>query len=116
MKGFKISFLIMIMVTILLSSCASLATSYIGETLPATSNVDVFYASKDIKKDYKVIGHLITSVNTNVEAAKRTTIKKAKKIGADGVIFSNVDFTGGGDPPNFITSESVKSEVIKYKN
>ncbi|MBB6498832.1 hypothetical protein [Pedobacter cryoconitis] len=116
MKAFKIRSLIVIIVAVLLSSCASLATSYIGETLPATSKLDVFYAAKDIKQDYKVIGHLITSVNTNVEAAKRTTVKKAKEIGADGIIFTNVDFTGGGDPPNFITSESVKSEAIKYKN
>ncbi|KIO78913.1 hypothetical protein TH53_00995 [Pedobacter lusitanus] len=110
MKTLKVNFLIMLVSATILSSCAA-TISYVGDTMTPTTNVDVFYAAKDVKKEYKVIGHLFTQTTVNENKAKQRIIDKAKKIGADGVIIIGVDFTGGSDSTPFL-----KSEAIKYKN
>lgn len=109
MKVFKNNFLLMVITAAIFSSCA-LPTSYIGDTFTPTENVDVFYAAKDVKKDYRVIGHISSQASANENDAKQGIINKAKKIGADGVIILGVDFTGGKDSTPFF-----KSEAIKYK-
>lgn len=87
-------------------SCAP--TSYIGEKLTPTDHIDVFYASKDVKKEYRVIGH-ISLISEPIE--DKTTvqlIKKAKSVGADGIIILGPDFTRGKDVTPFERADAIK--------
>lgn len=108
MRNDKISFLCYLL-PIFLSSCGT--TSYIGNKSNPTSTVDVFYAAKDVKKEYKVIGHISSKTSLNEERAKQRIIERAKSAGADAVIILGIDYTGGKD-----SSPYSKAEAIKYSN
>ena len=76
---------------LLCSSCGALGNlyTYTGEKLPATTSVKTYYAAKDIKQEYRVIGHLaypITAIGDQNEVQNKM-IEKAKAVGADGIIF-----------------------------
>lgn len=92
-----------------LSSC--ITTSYIGDKLVPTNRVDVFYSAKDVKKDYKVIGHISSETGMGEERAKQMIIGKAKIVGADAIIITGIDYTGGED-----SSPYSKAEAIKYND
>ncbi len=67
---------------------------YIGEYYPAKTNVDVYYDESDIEVDYKVMG-LLTNQNCitnqgNDEKIHREMIEKAKKAGADAILFLGI--------------------------
>lgn len=108
MKILKINFLSYLSIVVL-SSCAT--ASYIGDKLVPTNSVDVYYSPKDVKKTYKVIGHISSVKGIRDEQAKQMIIAKAKTVGADAVIISGIDYTGGED-----SSPYSKAEAIKYSN
>ena len=89
-----------------LSACAS--SNYIGDTYPATRNVDVYYATKDVKREYKVIGHISASASVDEKAAKDRIIAKAQMVGADAIIITGLDFTGGKDSVPFNRADAIK--------
>lgn len=91
------------------NACAT--TSYVGDRYTPTQNVDVFYAAKDVKREYKVIGHLSEEVSgfNGEENAKRQIIAKGKEVGADGVIILGFEY-GGTDRDK----QYQKAEAIKY--
>ncbi len=94
----------------LLSSCAGVL--YLGDTLPATTSVNVYYDAKDVKQSYKVIGHLAQTVSgtPNMDAIKEKIIEKAKSIGADGVIFLQIN----AKPGSSNDAETVNADAIKF--
>jgi len=108
MKILKINFLSYLSIVVL-SSCAT--ASYIGDKLVPTNSVDVYYSPKDVKKTYKVIGHISSVKGIRDEQAKQMIIAKAKTVGADAVIILGIDYTGGED-----SSPYSKAEAIKYSN
>ena len=76
-----ISFLIMGM----LAACST--PKYFGKTYTPTSNVDVYLAKEDVKKNYTTMG--TTDVGKgfgSLEAAQQKVIELGKAKGADGVI------------------------------
>jgi hypothetical protein len=85
----KITFLA-ISFCLLLSSCVTV--SYFGDKMPPTSNVDIYYSAHDVKRDYKVIGHL-TCNNLSQTAVKEKLIAYGQKISADAVVISGTDAT-----------------------
>ena len=90
--------------TLLLASCSSI--NYLGDTYPATSKADVYYDAKDVKQDYKVIGHLSMEFSNDSERIKTKLSEKARTLGADGVVI--LQTTGHDD------KETVKADAIKY--
>jgi len=92
----------------LLSSCA--ATSYMGDQHPATSSVDVFYAAKDVKKQYKVIGHIYAPTSQNAEKVKASIIQKAKTVGADAVIILGLAESGATKDDEVVQ----QADAVKY--
>ncbi len=108
----KLGLLASIAVTIvsLLSSCAS--TSYMGDQHPATSSVDVFYAAKDVKKEYKVIGHVYASTSGNAEKVKASILEKAKSVGADAVIILGLADSGATKDDQVVQ----QADAIRYTN
>jgi len=101
--NYRFSFLLLI---VLLSSCVT--TSYMGDRLAPTNQIDVYYAAKDVKKEYKVIGHIATAVALGEEASKQRIITKAKSVGADGVIILGMDYTGGEDSGPYSKAEAIQ--------
>lgn len=105
MKTLKLHHLFII-ASLLLSSCASIG--YLGDKYDATTKTDVYYDPKDVKQDYKVIGHFSTDYNSAMRESyyKNKLTEKAMSIGADGVII--LQTTGNGD------HETVRADAIKY--
>ncbi|MGK9119206.1 MULTISPECIES: hypothetical protein [Sphingobacteriaceae] len=93
---------------ILLSMMSCVGTSYLGDRFNPTMHMDVYYASKDVKKDYKVIGHISSKVLLNEEVAKRKIVEKAKAVGADGVIIHGIEYTGGEDADSYYKAEAIR--------
>ena len=96
---------------IFLSSCSRVM--YLGDHLPASSSVQVYYDAKDVKQNYKVIGHLAggESSSTDLESTKTKMIERAKSIGADGIIFVELYAKPGSS-----AEASVKADAIKFGN
>jgi len=94
---------------LLLSSCASVL--YLGDTLPATTSVQVYYDAKDVKQAYKVIGHLAKSVSgSDMNPIKQEMLEKAKSIGADGLIFSQITVKPGSSND----AQTINADAIKF--
>ena len=94
----------------LLLSCSPLIY-YFGDDYPASSNVEVYYNVAEVKKPYKTIGHMTKEVySTGSGSDKKYMIELAKKKGADGIIFSDLNM----DSEKKSTTVSVKAELIRY--
>ena len=80
-------------IALCLSACSTVLPTYFGAKYPATESVEAFYAAKDITRPYKVIGHMVAAITdrewTHDDARKRLT-ERAKQVGANGIIFSDV--------------------------
>ena len=100
--------LIIVTLCLLLSSCA--AVSYLGDKLPPTNTVDIFYSAHDVTRSYKVIGHL-SCPNGRVEGVKAQLTDYAKKIGADAIVI-----TGIGEPNNDNRTGVANADALKYTN
>lgn len=92
---------------ILLSSCVSI--TYFGDKLTPTSSVDIFYAAHDVKKNYKVIGHLTAGNNAEQEQVKSKLADYAKKIGADAIIITGTDAAKNSQDA-VVTADALKYE------
>ena len=107
MKIFKVSSLLLGL-TLLISSCRTV--SYMGDKLPPTSKLDVYYDTKDVKKNYKVIGHIYASTLIRAEKSREAILTKAKSAGADAVIIPKITTNTNGK-----TTESYQeADAIKY--
>jgi len=84
-----------------LSAC-SLPPTYMGAKLPPTQKVDVYYSANEVKRDYKVIGHLLSHVYIK-SAIEHNMASYAKKMGGDGVIIMPA------------ANNRIEAEVLKYK-
>ena len=84
-----------------LSAC-SLPPIYMGDKLPPTQKVDVYYSANEVKQDYKVIGRLVSHGYIK-SAIEHNMSAFAKKEGGDGVIIM----------PE--TNNRIEADVIKYK-
>jgi len=86
---------------ILLSAC-SLPPTYMGDKLPPTHKVDIYYSANEVKRDYKIIGHLSSHVYIK-SAIEHNMVLFAKKEGGDGVIIMPA------------ANNRIEAEVLKYK-
>lgn len=90
-----------------LSSCVLQAT-YFGDTLASTNSINVYYSAHDVKKEYKVIGHLTCPNIGSQDEVKATLIARAKKAGADAIVIVGTDATK--DNPAAV----VNADALKY--
>jgi hypothetical protein len=96
---------ILIGLCLLLSSCVTV--SYLGDKLPPTTSVDIFYSAHDVTKPYKVIGHL-TCPNGGTDLTKTQLSTYAKKIGADAIVITGTDATKDNQ------AAVVTADALKY--
>jgi hypothetical protein len=98
---------ILIGLCLLLSACA-VPVSYFGDKLTPTNSADIYYSAHDVKRGYKVIGHLACPNNVNQEKVKGALVAYAQKIGADAVIITGTDAAKGSD------AAVVNADALKY--
>jgi hypothetical protein len=74
----------------LIAGCATV--DYVGESYSPTKHVDVFFAEKDVPRQYRVIGQVLASGDQFVSASALHTklVARAREKGADGVIVLDV--------------------------
>ena len=98
-----------------LSACSLYAPTYFGSKYAPTEEVQSFYSNKDIDRPFEVIGHMTAPTGRSEESQARTrqlVIEKAKQIGGDGVVFSEIF----RHPHEETTDDfTIKVEVVKFK-
>ena len=104
-------------IAILVSACSMFfyGPDYFGTEYPPTDTVQIFYSAKDINEPFKVIGHMNATTGSSRASKDRTqelVIERAKKAGADAVIFSEIDRQRNSDSSDDL---SVKVEVVKFE-
>ena len=99
-------FTILVASSLLLSSCSALV-NYIGDKYPSTTTVDIFYSAHDVKKEYKVIGHL-TYPNAGTDAVRSAMENYGKKIGADAIVIIGIESSKDAQ------STVVTADALKY--
>lgn len=87
-----------------------MTVSYVGDQYAPTSEVDVFYAERDVSREHRVIGHLSEMVRgLNADQHTRDQlIKKAMEVGADAIIITGFEHAGEKDVKRYQKAEAVK--------
>jgi histidyl-tRNA synthetase len=93
--------------SLLLSSCA-VPITYFGDRLSPTTAVDIYYSTHDVKREYKVIGHLTCENFPKQEDVKQKLSEYAKTIGADAVVILGTDATKNNQ------AAVVNADALKY--
>lgn len=103
---------VLAMLCVALSSCAP-TIHYLGEAYEPSTEVEVYYDEKDVKKEYKVIGKMTNDkmVDYNVEVVKAKMIEKAKQAGGDGIIFTDIGVERSETDGDRL---AVKATLIRY--
>jgi hypothetical protein len=93
-------FVIAISFFLLLSACSQ-PMVYNGDRLPKTKVAEVYYSAAEVKKPFKVIGHIKAHKYAD-NIVKRDLVYFGQSVGADAVIVT------GGD------SKYVNADAIKF--
>lgn len=102
-------------IALCLSACSMYKPSYFGTKYAPTSTVATYYATKDIDKPFEVIGHMNARTGRSESSqanTRKNVIEKAKQIGGDAVVFSELNRHVNEKMPDDFT---IKVEVIKFK-
>jgi len=95
--------LIILLFSLTIFSCSTI--EYLGETYTPSPSIEIFYDTKLVKKPYKIIGRM-SELTLWVDKVKDEMIKKAKTVGGDGVIFTDLTEDSNG--------VIIKAEVFRY--
>lgn len=111
MKPFTILLPAFVLLGIILLASCSPHLYYIGDQFNPTDSVQVYYNLQDIQKPYKVIGRLTNEPGTTNDpnVVKEAMIKKAKQIGANGIVFDELRSTKTSLP-------ELHSQLIRFTN
>ena len=108
MKHFySLSSLSLLLIFTLISCSPSIY--YVGDRYPPTYIVDVYYSVKDIQRDYTIMGRMTRELFQE-EKEKKEMIEEAKRKGADGIIFYDLEMDAGKS-----SVVSIKAELIRYR-
>ena len=110
-----IKMLIILSLSIFIIQCAQV--NYVGKTFPPTSDIDVYYSEHEIEKEFTTIGHAMGSGGFLVsnEKIQDELVKKARSVGADGVIITEVDKSKVVVDDSTQEERHIKATFIKYK-
>jgi hypothetical protein len=98
-----------------LSGCVLYGPVYFGTKYAPTTSIESFYSTKDINKPFEIIGHMNAPTGDSESSQTKTrqlVIEKAKTIGADGVVFSDLSRQVVKDSGVDFT---IKVDVIRFK-
>jgi len=111
MKQFNLipSILSLLLICALVSCYPYPLVNYVGDRYAPTSNVDVYYAVKDVPHDYTIMGRMTREL-VHGDREKKEMIEVAKRNGAEGIIFYDLETDAGKT-----SVVSIKAELIRYK-
>ena len=98
---------VIVALCLLLSACA-IPVTYFGDRLQPTNNVEIYYSAHDVKREYKVIGHLTCANCNDQETVKTQLVNYARQIGADAIIIVGSDATKNGQ------DAVINADALKY--
>jgi hypothetical protein len=109
--------LILTIALILLSSWfqACVHVNYVGKSFEPTTEVDIYFSTEEIEREYVVIGHAVGaggSFVSNDEIGGKL-IETAKSKGADAILITGIGRDSGGDDGS--TETQIQATFLKYK-
>ena len=107
---------VFILVTLLAIACASV--NYVGKSFDPTTSVDVYFSKEEIKKEYTVIGHAISSGTWGAsnDKIKNKLLEEAKLKGADAILITGLGKTHVPVGESSSTEETqINASFLKYK-
>ena len=133
MKRYTSSFILILLVT----SCSD-RIIYYGRSYPETNNVDLYFREGDVTESHEIMGKatLEVSAKKNSDKVQAKLLERARKKGADALIFDDISLTntgsktggaaagaGGrrgflgifGSKTRFSKGQQVKATLVKYK-
>ena len=102
--------LLLIISIMLFVACGVLQPSYFGDRLPPTTSVDLYYSAHDVKRPYKVMGHLTIPNIYKQDTIKSKLIAYGKTIGADAIVITGNTVNDGSKS----SSDIVNADALKY--
>ena len=102
--------------TVLLATVAGCSPRifYLGETYPPYQphNIEVYFDEKQINRSYQVMGTLADSGGSlaSQEKVQQAMIDKAKAVGADAIVFNDIDVAHTENSSVLI----LKAKAIRY--
>ncbi|HYG18761.1 MAG TPA: hypothetical protein VD816_07525 [Ohtaekwangia sp.] len=123
--------------TLILASCSD-RIIYYGRSYPQTTNVDLYFRESDVNEPHEIMGKatLEVSARKNSDKVQAKLLDRAKRKGADALIFDDIALTntgsrtGGavagarakrgflgifGSRTRFSKGQQVKATLLKYK-
>lgn len=98
------------------SSCSVLVNPvhYLGNDLPPTDYVDIYFNFGDVEKEFTVIGKLSNDAGAtfSIEKVKEKMIEKARQKGGDAIVFLDLNVSSYDLDRNI----AIAAEVLKYKD
>jgi hypothetical protein len=115
MKKICISLILIFSLSLFIIQCAQV--NYVGKTFSPTSDIDVYYSEHEIEKEFTTIGHAMGSGGFLVsnEKIQDELVKKARSVGADGVIITEVDKSKVIVDDSAQEERHIKATFVKYK-
>ena len=94
--------------------------AYLGSTNDPTSRVDVFVSENAIKKNYEIVGKGYVHYGVfsrGLETLQKKSIKKARQVGANGILFESYYIPNTGTSINTVLrSDSVANSLMTVGN
>ena len=84
---------------LLAASCGCAHLDYIGETYAPSPHVDLYFAEKDVPRDYRVMGQIVATAGDLVSAEKLQAKieERARQKGADAVVLLGLERYKSGE-------------------
>ena len=101
------------LVLVAVGACAHL--DYIGESYAPTPHVDLFFAEKDVPREYRVMGQILATAGDLVSAEKLQSkiVEKAGQKGADAVVLLGLERYKSGESTTYHeTTEQKRRKTV----
>jgi hypothetical protein len=102
----KIKLIAFFSIGLLMLGCAT-SFQYVGKSYPATSQVDIYFSTKDVKKAFEVMGTINGTVGENADFNQtlEKLKKEARKQGADAVVIEGMELIPANKPDSTATEK-----------
>lgn len=97
---------------VFLTGCGP-SVQYLGKSYSPTGNVEVFYDTRDVKKDYEVMGKIdgmAGILENSYQEIQDKIVKEAQSRGADAVLIYNMEQRVIGNTSNSSTTVNTQAE------
>jgi hypothetical protein len=94
-------------IVLFLIGCATV--DYVGDSYPATSNVDIYYSNEQVAQNFEIFGHAVGYREDHNTIISKLIID-AKAKGADAIIITGIDV----DNADISSTKKVEASLIKY--